>query len=196
MPRSSSSPSSCSAPRILGRAMAILSLPLTPLSKARAARTLLLFKKRRARRLRHYNYAYVGEYQFSPSGSPLLLPRPPGVSAWRAKRRSRARTVLAALLCGGGCGLGVFDGDGGIDVAVLDGLLPLPRALQDDERAGEDAASYGYGEQAYHGEEEEEEDEEVEVECEGGGDEEVDGRAERFIERFYEEMRMQQRRLL
>ena len=104
--------------------------------------------------------------------------------------------ILAALLCGGGCGLGVFDGDGGIDVAVLDGLLPLPRALQDDERAGEDAASYGYGEQAYHGEEEEEEDEEVEVECEGGGDEEVDGRAERFIERFYEEMRMQQRRLL
>ncbi|KAF7027280.1 hypothetical protein CFC21_039334 [Triticum aestivum] len=175
-------PRSSSAPRILGRAMAILSLPLTPLSKARAARTLLLFKKRRARRLRHYNYAYVGEYQFSPSGSPLLLPRPPGVSAWRAKRRSRARTVLAALLCGGGCG---FDGDGGIDVAVLDGLLPLPRALQDERSVDDDGE-----EEACDGEEEEE----VEVEFEG--DEEVDGRAERFIERFYEEMRMQQRRLL
>ncbi|KAI5004393.1 hypothetical protein ZWY2020_031636 [Hordeum vulgare] len=185
MPRSSSS-----APRILGRAMAILSLPLTPLSKTRAARSLLLFKKRRARRLRHYNYAYVGEYQFSPSGSPLL-PRPPGVSAWRAKRRSRARTVLAALLCGG---CGIADADG-VDAAVLDGLLPLPRALQ-DERAGEDGASYGYGEEegVYHGEEEEEEEDVVEVECEG--DEEVDGRAERFIERFYEEMRMQQTRLL
>ncbi|KAM3198028.1 hypothetical protein ACQJBY_073240 [Aegilops geniculata] len=193
MPRSSSSSSSSSAPRILGRAMAILSLPLTPLSKARAARTLLLFKRRRARRLRHYNYAYVGEYQFSPSGSPLLMPRPPGVSAWRAKRRSRARTVLAALLCGGGCGVFGDGGDGGIDVAVLDGLLPLPRALQDDERAGEDSASYGYGEEEGCDGEEEEEDVQ-EVECEG--DEEVDGRAERFIERFYEEMRMQQRRLL
>lgn len=185
MPRSSSS--SSSAPRILGRAMAILSLPLTPLSKARAARTLLLFKKRRARRLRHYNYAYVGEYQFSPSGSPLL-PRPPGVSAWRAKRRSRARMVLAALLCGGGCGFGGCDEDG-IDVAVLDGLLPLPRALQ-EERAVDDSP-YGYGEEeACDGEQEVEEAEEFE------GDEEVDGRAERFIERFYEEMRMQQRRLL
>ncbi|KAF7020509.1 hypothetical protein CFC21_033597 [Triticum aestivum] len=186
MPRSSSS-----APRILGRAMAILTLPLTPLSKARAATTLLLFKRRRARRLRHYNYAYVGEYQFSPSGSPLLLPRPPGVSAWRARRRSRARTVLAALLCGGGCGFGGFDGDGGIDVAVLDGLLPLPQALQEDERAADDGASYGYGE-----EEVSDGEEGVEVAEEFEGDEEVDGRAERFIERFYEEMRLQQRRLL
>uniref|UniRef100_A0A0D3EJA2 Uncharacterized protein n=1 Tax=Oryza barthii TaxID=65489 RepID=A0A0D3EJA2_9ORYZ len=138
MPRSSSS----SKP-ILGRAMAILALPLTPISKAKGpiARNLLLFKKRgaagKARRMlssygykphRHYNYDYVGEYQFSPSSSPLIA-YPPGC------RR-----------------------DGG--------------------------GAYGEGDQ-YEEEEEEEDD-----------DEGVDGRAERFIERFYEEMRLQRQRSL
>ncbi|KAI4991382.1 hypothetical protein ZWY2020_039753 [Hordeum vulgare] len=66
-------------------------------------------------------------------------------------------------------------------------MLPLPRALQ-DEWAGKD----GVEEEVYHGEEEE--DDVVQVECEGG--EEVDGRVKWFIERFYMEMRMQQRRLL
>ncbi|KAF0920250.1 hypothetical protein E2562_034100 [Oryza meyeriana var. granulata] len=181
MPRSSSS----SKP-ILGRAMAILALPLTPISKAKGpiARNLLLFKKRgaagKARRMlsssygygykphRHYNYAYVGEYQFSPSSSPLIA-YPPGVSSWRRaakKRRSKARMILASLLCGGD----------DLDVAVLDGL---PRA--DEPRAALDWACGG--EEEY---EEEEEDD----------DEGVDGRAERFIERFYEEMRLQRQRSL
>ncbi|XP_051222781.1 uncharacterized protein [Lolium perenne] len=175
MPRSSST--STGRP-ILGRAMAILTtLPLTPISKARAARTLLLFKRRRAaaaRRLRHYSYAYVGEYQFSPSGSPLLLPRPPGLSAWRSAKQhrtrgGRARAVLASLFCCAG-------GDA-LDVAVLDGLPPL--------RPDPPRAAYG-----------ERDDDEVyvcdEEEEEYGEDEEVDSRAERFIERFYQEMRMQE----
>lgn len=168
--------------------MAILTLPLTPISKARAARTLLLFKRRRARRLRHYSYAYVGEYQFSPSGSPLLLPpRPPGLSAWRAATKhrrsgSRAREVLASIFLCGGCGV---DAEG-IDVAVLDGLPPRPDAPR---------AAYGdYGQEAY-GREEVEEDEEVYGD-EYGEEEEVDRRAERFIERFYQEMRMQETRRL
>jgi hypothetical protein len=153
--------------------MAILTtLPLTPISKARAARTLLLFKRPRAaaaRRLRHYSYAYVGEYQFSPSASPLLLPRPPGLSAWRTaaatkRRSSKARAVLASFFCCAG-------GGDGLDVAVLDGLppLPLPAPLED--------AAYGYDDEEYD-------------------EEEVDSRAERFIERFYEEMRMQETRRL
>ncbi|KAK1660853.1 hypothetical protein QYE76_049012 [Lolium multiflorum] len=176
MPRSSSTSATSSRRPILGRAMAILTtLPLTPISKARAARTLLLFKRRRAaaaRRLRHYSYAYVGEYQFSPSGSPLLLPRPPGLSAWRtatgSKRRGgRARAVLASIFCCAG-------GDA-LDVAVLDGLPPLPLPQDDGAYDGE-----VYGE--VHEEEEYDEDQ----------DEEVDSRAERFIERFYQEMRMQE----
>ncbi|KAI4983415.1 hypothetical protein ZWY2020_023907 [Hordeum vulgare] len=79
-----------------------------------------------------------------------------------AKRRSRARTVLAAFLCGD---CRIADGDG-IDVAVLDGLLPLPCVVQ-DEQAGEDGASYGYGveEEVYDGKEKE--DDVVEVECDG-----------------------------
>jgi hypothetical protein len=162
--------------------MAILTtLPLTPISKARAARTLLLFKRRRAaaaaRRLRHYSYAYVGEYQFSPSGSPLLLPRPPGLSAWRSAKQhrtrgGRARAVLASLFCCAG-------GDA-LDVAVLDGLPPLPPLPQDD-------CAY---EEVYGGVEDQEE------EYDEDQEEEVDSRAERFIERFYQEMRMQETRRL
>uniref|UniRef100_A0ACD5VJ91 Uncharacterized protein n=1 Tax=Avena sativa TaxID=4498 RepID=A0ACD5VJ91_AVESA len=183
MPRSSSATASSRRP-LLGRAMAILTtLPLTPISKARAARTLLLFKRRRAaaaRRLRHYSYAYVGEYQFSPSSSPLLLPRPPGLSAWRsaaAKRRGRAGAVLASIfLCGGGCGGGA-EGDG-VDVAVLDGLPPRPD-LQDARATYDYDDAYGHAEEEY-----------------GEDEEEVDRRAEQFIERFYQEMRMQETRRL
>ncbi|XP_040375833.1 uncharacterized protein LOC102719523 [Oryza brachyantha] len=195
MPRSSSS--SSSRP-ILGRAMAILALPLTPISKARGpiARNLLIFKKRgaagKARRMlssssssygykphRHYNYAYVGEYQFSPSSSPLIA-YPPGVSSWRRaakKRRSKARMILASLLCGGG----------DLDVAVLDGLprADEPRAAVEWEECGRDGGAYG--EEEYGDDDNDEEEEEEEG---------VDGRAERFIERFYEEMRLQRQRSL
>ncbi|XP_062183268.1 uncharacterized protein LOC133887352 [Phragmites australis] len=189
MPRSSSSSSS---KPILGRAMAILAMPLTPISKAKG--NLLLFKKRAssaARRhcykpFRHYNYAYVGEYQFSPSRSSPLLPcPPPGVTAWRRaaakKRRGRARMILASLFCGGD----------ELDVAVLDGL---PRA-DVDAREWEvlaPALEWGRDEEAFAYDEEEEEEDYAEEE----GDEEVDGRAERFIERFYEEMRLQRQRSL
>ncbi|XP_047057920.1 uncharacterized protein LOC124664445 [Lolium rigidum] len=178
MPRSSST--STTRRPILGKAMAILTtLPLTPISKARAARTLLLFKRRRARRLRHYSYAYVGEYQFSPSGSPLLLPRPPGLSAWRSAKQhrtrgGRARAVLASLFCCAG-------GDA-LDVAVLDGLPPLPPLPLPQDDGAYDGEVYGEVQE----EEEYEEDQE----------EEVDSRAERFIERFYQEMRMQETRRL
>jgi hypothetical protein len=185
MPRSSGSKP------ILGRAMAILALPLAPISKAKGS--LVLFKKRAARRsykpFRHYNYSFVGEYQFSPSRSPMLSAPPPGVTAWRRaaakKRRRRARMILASLLCGGD---------------ELDGL-PRPRPDVVDAREREqfvapaldwgrdEEDAYSYAEDAdeeyYDAEEDEEE-----------GDEEVDGRAERFIQRFYEEMRLQRQRSL
>lgn len=218
MPRSSSAstPGSGAKPT-LGRAMAtILALPLTPISKAKGG--LLLFKKRAsaaARRrcsyykpFRHYNYAYVGEYQFSPSRSPLLPgPPPPGVTAWRRaaakKRRSRARMILASLFCGGD----------EVDVAVLDGLarprhgdgargereqLVLAPALEwgrPERDDVDDDAYYAYDDDVEVEEEEEEQEQEVGY-GEEDGDEEVDGRAERFIERFYAEMRLQRQRSL
>ncbi|KAF8705103.1 hypothetical protein HU200_031367 [Digitaria exilis] len=202
MPRSSTattSPGSGGSKPNLGKAMAtILALPLTPISKAKCG--LLLFKKRAsaaARRrcykpFRHYNYAYVGEYQFSPSRSPLLPgPPPPGVTAWRRaaakKRRSRARMILASLFCGGD----------EVDVAVLDGLV-----RREDARGGEreqlvlaPALEWprDVDDGAYADEDDDEEEEVVEY-GEEEGDEEVDGRAERFIQRFYAEMRLQRQR--
>jgi hypothetical protein len=191
MPRSSSG----SKP-ILRRAMAILALPLTPISMAKGS--LALFKKRAlsaARRrgsykpFRHYNYAYVGEYQFSPSRSPLLPAPPPGVTAWRRaaakKRRSRARMILASLLCGGD----------ELDVAVLDGL-PRPRLDVVGARAGEPLApalEWGLDEDDAYSYADQDADEEY---YDAEEDEEVDGRAERFIQRFYEEMRLQRQRSL
>ncbi|RLN21688.1 uncharacterized protein C2845_PM07G03210 [Panicum miliaceum] len=189
MPRSSSSPGSRP---ILGRAMAtILALPLTPISKAKCG--LLLFKKRAsaaARRrcckpFRHYNYAYVGEYQFSPSRSPLLPGPPPGVTAWRRaaakRRRGRARMILASLFCGGD----------EVDVAVLDGL----DARSDREQHLVLAPALEWGRDDEEEEEEQEHEQEV-VDYGEEGDEEVDGRAERFIQRFYAEMRLQRQRSL
>jgi hypothetical protein len=208
MPRSSSSPGSGSK-RILGRAMAaILALPLTPITKAKLG--LLLFKKRASaaagrrrcyKPFRHYNYAYVGEYQFSPSRSPLLPAPPPGVTTWRRaaaaaarRRRGRARMVLASLFCGGG-------GADELDVAVLDGLARRTdgRAERDQlvvlapalewARGRDDGAAYACSSN--------DEDEEVAVVDYGEeGDVEVDDRAERFIERFYQEMRLQRQRSL
>lgn len=209
MPRSSSSPGSGSK-RILGRAMAaILALPLTPITKAKLG--LLLFKKRASssaaaaagkrrcyKPFRHYNYAYVGEYQFSPSRSPLLPAPPPGVTTWRRaaarRRRGRARMVLASLFCGGG-------GADELDVAVLDGL-----ARRTDGRAERDQLvvlapalewARGRDDGAYACSSNNHDDEEVEVVDYGEeGDVEVDDRAERFIERFYQEMRLQRQRSL
>lgn len=215
MPRSSSSPGSGSGSKpILGRAMAaILALPLTPITKAKLG--LLLFKKRAssssaaARRrcykpFRHYNYAYVGEYQFSPSRSPLLPAPPPGVTTWRRaaaaaarRRRGRARMVLASLFCGGG-------GADELDVAVLDGLARRTdgRAERDqlvvlapalEWARGRDDGAYACSSSNH------DDDEEVEVAVADYGEEgdvEVDDRAERFIERFYQEMRLQRQRSL
>ncbi|CAO2193498.1 unnamed protein product [Urochloa humidicola] len=202
MPRSSSTstPGSAGSRPMLGKAMAtILALPLTPISKAKCG--LLLFKKRAsaaARRrcykpFRHYNYAYVGEYQFSPSRSPLLPgPPPPGVTAWRRaaakKRRSRARMILASLFCGGD----------EVDVAVLDGLVrPAEARGEREQLVLAPALEWGRADDddAYDDDVEEEEEQEV-LDYGDEGDEEVDSRAERFIERFYAEMRLQRQRSL
>jgi len=175
----------------------ILALPLTPISKAKCG--LLLFKKRAsaaaARRrcykpFRHYNYAYVGEYQFSPSRSPLLPGPPPGDTAWRRaaakRRRGRARMILASLFCGGD----------EVDVAVLDGLARRDARSDREQLVLAPALEWGRDD-AYAGDgDQEEEEEEEEQEVIDYGEEEVDGRAERFIQRFYAEMRLQRQRSL
>lgn len=59
----------------------------------------------------------------------------------------------------------------------------------------DDDAYYAYDDDVEVEEEEEEQEQEVGY-GEEDGDEEVDGRAERFIERFYAEMRLQRQRSL
>jgi hypothetical protein len=164
--------------------MAILALPLTPISKAKGS---LLQEARVVRGsykpFRHYNYAYVGEYQFSPSRSSLLPAPPPGVTAWRRaaakKRRSRARVILASLLCRGGDELDGLPRPRRPDVVDARQREPLPLAL---EWGLDEDDAYSYADQdadEEHYDAEEEEDEEV-----------------RFIQRFYEEMRLQRQRSL
>ncbi|CAL9082086.1 unnamed protein product, partial [Musa textilis] len=133
----------------------------TRVAKARRpiARKLLLLKRtKRFNLLRHYNYAFVAEYEFSPSNSPLFRrPRPP------PKQRCR----FLSLLCGG---------DGAESVDELEMLSPggafRDQLLYDDDGIGRELSR----EFSEYGDEE---------------DGTVDQRAERFIAKFYEEMRNQ-----
>ncbi|KAJ8455989.1 hypothetical protein OPV22_034905 [Ensete ventricosum] len=124
------------------------------------ARKLLLLKRtKRFNLLRHYNYAFITEYEFSPSNSP-------------PKKRSR----LLSLLCGGDGAESVADG--GVFHDELEMLSPggafRDQLLYDDDGIERELSR----EFSEYGDEE---------------DGTVDQRAERFIEKFYEEMRNQRR---
>lgn len=151
---------------ILERALALLALSLTPMAKAKKpiARRLLLFNKtKRFKLLRHYNYAYIGEYEFSPSNTPLFHHYHRDSSAL-VKKKKRRHTRILSLLCGGG---------GGDTAASAEA-----EALHDD--AGRDTLLFD------------------EVLSEWGEEDDfsVDGRAERFIEKFYEEKRIERQESL
>ncbi|KAF7827797.1 uncharacterized protein G2W53_018961 [Senna tora] len=140
---------------------------------------LLLFKKFRIRiqkqkkefkLLRHYNYGFLGEYEFSPSRTPRNI-------RWRNHRkqgfRNRGYLNLCSLMCLvrclkgeviGGFNSAIGDGDDDDEVVVVN--------VGEEDLGGDDSG-------------EEEEDEES-----------VDQRAERFIERFYEEMKIQRQESL
>ncbi|CAL9767980.1 unnamed protein product [Musa acuminata subsp. burmannicoides] len=132
------------------------------------ARKLLLLKRtKRFNLLRHYNYSFIAEYEFSPSNSQLFR-RP----CAPPKKRSR----FLSLLCGGDGAESVAEG--GVFQDELEMLSPggafRDELLYDDDGIGRELSR----EFSEYGDEE---------------DGTVDQRAERFIEKFYEEMRNQRR---
>ncbi|WOK97703.1 hypothetical protein Cni_G06411 [Canna indica] len=154
---------------IMSKALDFIALScLTPMSKMKRpiAHKLLLLKRIKRRRfdhLRHHNYAFIAEYQFSPfsSPSPLFVPSHPP--------QPRSNRFLS-LLCGS-------DG-GGASEEELEMLSPPRRVLFRDELHTFSPEGDGTVELSENGDEE---DENVSV----------DQRAERFIEKFYEQIRIQ-----
>ncbi|KAL6010851.1 hypothetical protein ACLOJK_001293 [Asimina triloba] len=160
-------------PQILKKAMNLLTISI-PIHKLRKPinSSLLLFKRTRKIKhlelLKHYNYTYIEEYQFSPSSTPLFSGTP-------SKNRRRRHLYSMFLLCR--CSGNSSGGEEEEEV------------YEDDEYALEEKMG----------------DTEDEVETESGtvdsqdseeeGDS-VDQRAEKFINRFYEEMRIQRQESL
>ncbi|KAG0491398.1 hypothetical protein HPP92_004796 [Vanilla planifolia] len=145
--------------RILRRAYDLLSdIPMARFRKP-INEKLLLFKKKRGMKLyHHYNYAFIGENEFSPSRTPFLRHLLP------------LRSFFSFLLCGGSDRTGDSDekllgdemlfGGEGIEILAI-------AARESEEKMTVDA------------------------ELTDEGDASVDGKAERFIEKFYEELRSQ-----
>ncbi|KAK9277512.1 hypothetical protein L1049_007056 [Liquidambar formosana] len=138
-----------------------ISLVLAKMGKPMIPNLIFLKKSRKLKKfklLKHYNYNFVEEYEFSPSNTPLI-------HYYRKPFKKRSRSDVYSMFFSCRC-LGSLRGDGG------DGDYPL-EALQP---ATEDAV---VGEL-------------LELSDSGvDGEDSVDQRAERFIERFYEEMKMQ-----
>ncbi|KAJ0962702.1 hypothetical protein J5N97_027824 [Dioscorea zingiberensis] len=138
---------------ILRKAMELIAQSMTPMGKVRKpiGRELRLFKKAKSfRLLKHYNFAYIGEYEFSPSSTPLFHHR----RTMDIKKRSLR---FFCFLCGGA---------GISESSALENLSLTAEKLGSEtpeplELGGEDE------------------------------DDSVDTRAEKFIEMFYQEMRIQ-----
>ncbi|KAL6193082.1 hypothetical protein ACLB2K_034166 [Fragaria x ananassa] len=114
--------------------------------------------------MEHYNYGFLGEYEFSPSNTPLIrYPR----KQFTKKRGSRDLESLF-FLCKCWGSLRVLEGEDRGDF----GVEALPASTTDTEDANALAL--------------------VEPSLDWESDEaSIDMRAQMFIERFYEDMRMQ-----
>ncbi|CAK9159508.1 unnamed protein product [Ilex paraguariensis] len=112
--------------------------------------------------LKHYNYGYIQEIQFSPSNSPFI-------HYHRKPLKKRRYRDLDSILFMSKC-LGRLKAEGGERNYPLDSLEPLPA----NEVAGT---------------------KELWESLDSSGEEDsVDERAERFIEKFYKEIRMQRQK--
>lgn len=152
----------------LARALALI------ISRKQITRKLSFFKRRNKYKLfRHYNYAYIGEYQFSPSDTPLISQHRHHGGGFSKKRRSR----ILSLLCGGAIVGSMIETN--LDFEEFE---PLPVSTLTEERRVIEEENSGEGHELDNGEGRE--GEEVD-------DLSVDGRAERFIEKFYEEIRLE-----
>ncbi|XP_042507929.1 uncharacterized protein LOC122084013 [Macadamia integrifolia] len=152
---------------IFERALNLLNIPIfmAKMGKPSCPKLVFLKKTRELKKLKvlkYYNYAYIEEYQFSPSDTPLIHYHR---NAFKKRGRGRYIDSLFFLCsCSGGSRVdGEYEGDGENDFAleappiISDGTAEeLPEPLDWD-----------------------------------GEDDSVDQRAEMFIQRFYEEMRMQ-----
>ncbi|KAG1330644.1 hypothetical protein COCNU_02G006120 [Cocos nucifera] len=142
---------------ILGRAWDLIALSISPMVRMKKPirRKLLLFKRsKRFKFLKHYNYAFTGEYEFSPSNTPLFRhPRSP----------LKKKSCFLSLLCGGDGTDSIAEGGIGDEWDILpacaDGSEKKPSELS--ESGEEDHSSS------------------------------VDEKAAKFIERFYQEIRIQ-----
>ncbi|KAG1334765.1 putative Cytosolic phospholipase A2 [Cocos nucifera] len=142
---------------ILGRAWDLIILSISPIAKVKkpVSRKLLFFKRSKRFKLhKHYNYAFVGEYEFSPSSTPLILhPRTP----------SKKKNHFLCLPCGGNDTESIVEESIGDEWEMLspcaDESMQKPSELS--EPGEEDDSSS------------------------------IDQKAEKFIERFYQEMRIQ-----
>ncbi|XP_057961703.1 uncharacterized protein LOC131153429 [Malania oleifera] len=150
------------------------SILMAKMSKPIVPDLCFLKKSRRAKKfnlLKHYNYRFLQEYQFSPSnGTPLFQHRRKALIKKRNGKDSHS-LFFGLSRCLGGSRAEWGDGDCTLelDTAVLPAI--------------EDGAVNFAGEYSP-------------VPLDSGFEEEdsnVDQRAERFIERFYEEMRKQSR---
>lgn len=118
---------------------------------------------------KYYNYKYITDYEFSPSKTRPLI-------GYQRKQLGngisleRVRSMLSLCIC---LGSNNFPAEGGHY-----GDFPLP-AVDEQVKVKVKYGALDWGD---------DEDEESEEEEEDGS---IDLRAERFIERFYEDMRMQ-----
>ncbi|GLU04720.1 hypothetical protein SLE2022_218550 [Rubroshorea leprosula] len=137
-----------------------LSIFLAKLRKPFIPKLIFLKKSSKLKRfklLRHYNYRFKEDYEFSPSSTPLIYYRTP-----RFRSGSSRDMLSMPFLCR--CFGGVKGRGEDADYALSwdwDALPPIPGELLEPS-------------------DKEEEDEDS-----------VDQRAEKFIQRFYEEIRMQ-----
>ena len=135
---------------------------------------LILFKKsqqiKKFKLLKHCNYGFLGEYQFSPSNSPLIqYPRPRKPLRYGGLRNLYSLFLLCRCL-----GRSLRDGGEGDHGDYS--MEALPAAIVDGKQVGALLGALDW-----------EDDDE---------DDSIDLRAERFIERFYEEIRMQRQQSL
>ncbi|PRQ40328.1 hypothetical protein RchiOBHm_Chr4g0434841 [Rosa chinensis] len=120
--------------------------------------------RKKLRFMEHYNYGFLGEYEFSPSNTPLIrYPR-----KQFAKNRGSRELESLFFLCRCWGSLRVLEGEDNGDFAV--------EALPASSTGTEDANALAL----------------LAPTLDWGSEEaSIDLRAQRFIERFYEDMRMQ-----
>ncbi|KAJ4851476.1 hypothetical protein Tsubulata_031148 [Turnera subulata] len=141
------------------------SLLVTKIRKPIIPKLVFLKKARKIKRfrlLKHYNYGFLEEYEFSPSSSPLIHFQKKHFK--KTSNTERMYSMLFLCRCLGGLRAG---GGGGDELGYrlsMDSLPAIAMEYSSDDHEPLDS---------------------------GNGEDSVDQRAERFIERFYQQMRMQ-----